>query len=397
MCLNDALYGALRSNLLAQEIIPPVGRIYNILVQDETTRNGMHKGESSEASASVFAVKNKMEVKELVCSHCGKTGHEVEGGYKLIGYPEGWVFRDQAGRGNGRGKGRGTARDGGRSTAVAGRSTVTGGRGEAHAVQREEKGPSLLPNFEDLTPKQWNAVHHSLSLSPIDNSPKLSGEILNEDGSSSSTSVDHFDDDDEVPAEDQSDRPTWNGRPEEGDNAAELQAVDLVDRSDCHQGRKMSPWEINQRSTLWTVLRDTVDRLRGRETESRAMKKRSTVMRTTVDRPQGRKGGSEEPSQTVDPVDRSTDGGRPSSSQQATETLGRGQQERRPNFSCFGLFLGMHKKGGSGSFAVDYEFGARTKGTEEYVGKYKRNYKCNGGKAVGYKNLFGEQWSAFVA
>ncbi|VFQ68684.1 unnamed protein product [Cuscuta campestris] len=65
-------------------------------------------------------------------------------------------------------------------------------------------------------------------------------------------------------------------------------------------------------------------------------------------------------------------------------------------FSCFGLFLGMQEKG-SGSFAVDYEFGARTKPTEEYVSKYKGNYKFNGGKAVGYRNLFGVQWSAFVA
>ncbi|CAH9117102.1 unnamed protein product [Cuscuta europaea] len=66
------------------------------------------------------------------------------------------------------------------------------------------------------------------------------------------------------------------------------------------------------------------------------------------------------------------------------------------SFHCFGLFLGMQDKG-SVSYVVDYEFGARTKPMEDYVSKYKGNYKFNGGKAVGYRNLFGVQWGAFVA
>ncbi|VFQ71940.1 unnamed protein product [Cuscuta campestris] len=156
--------------LFITEIIPPVSRIYNILVQDETARHGMHKGESSEAGASVFVVKNKMEVKELMCSHCGKTGHDIEACYKLIGYLEGWVYRDQAGRGNGRGRGRGAAR----------------------------------------------------------------GEMLNEDGASVSSPVDHFDDEDDMTAEEQLNRSTRNGRPEETSEASELQTVDLVDHPAVH-------------------------------------------------------------------------------------------------------------------------------------------------------------------
>ncbi|PIA34471.1 hypothetical protein AQUCO_03700025v1 [Aquilegia coerulea] len=65
-------------------------------------------------------------------------------------------------------------------------------------------------------------------------------------------------------------------------------------------------------------------------------------------------------------------------------------------FACFGLFLGMQEKG-SASFAVDYEFAARSKPSEDYVSKYKGNYTFTGGKAVGYRNLFGTHWETFVS
>lgn len=70
--------------------------------------------------------------------------------------------------------------------------------------------------------------------------------------------------------------------------------------------------------------------------------------------------------------------------------------DQQTSFHCFGLFLGMQEKGAV-SFAVDYEFAARTKPTEEYVSKYKGNYTFTGGKAVGYRNLFGIPWAAFTA
>lgn len=70
--------------------------------------------------------------------------------------------------------------------------------------------------------------------------------------------------------------------------------------------------------------------------------------------------------------------------------------DQQSSFHCFGLFLGMQEKG-SVSFAVDYEFASRSKPTEEYTSKYKGNYTFTGGKAVGYRNLFGVPWTAFVA
>ncbi|CAL5339936.1 unnamed protein product [Camellia sinensis] len=70
--------------------------------------------------------------------------------------------------------------------------------------------------------------------------------------------------------------------------------------------------------------------------------------------------------------------------------------DQQSSFHCFGLFLGMQEKG-SVTFAVDYEFAARSKLTEEYISKYKGNYTFTGGKAVGYRNLFAIQWTSFMA
>ncbi|KAJ8900616.1 hypothetical protein K2173_025393 [Erythroxylum novogranatense] len=70
--------------------------------------------------------------------------------------------------------------------------------------------------------------------------------------------------------------------------------------------------------------------------------------------------------------------------------------DQQSSFHCFGLFLGMQEKG-SVSFAVEYEFAARSKPTEEFVSKYKGNYTFTGGKAVGYRNLFALPWTSFVA
>lgn len=65
-------------------------------------------------------------------------------------------------------------------------------------------------------------------------------------------------------------------------------------------------------------------------------------------------------------------------------------------FHCFGLFIGIQESG-SASLTVEYEFSARSKPTEEFVGEYKGTYKFTGGKAVGYTNLFAKPWESFMS
>ncbi|KAI4338381.1 hypothetical protein MLD38_023447 [Melastoma candidum] len=69
--------------------------------------------------------------------------------------------------------------------------------------------------------------------------------------------------------------------------------------------------------------------------------------------------------------------------------------DQQSSFHCFGLFLGMQEKG-SVTFAVDYEFAARVKPSEDFASKYKGNYTFTGGKAVGYRNLFAVPWTTFM-
>ncbi|VFQ82089.1 unnamed protein product [Cuscuta campestris] len=246
----------------------------------------MHNGESKEAGASVFAVKNKKEVKELVCSHCGKGGHDVEACYKLIGYPEGWIFRDQAGRGRGNNRGRGNFCGPGRG---AGRSTVTGGRSE--------------------TPR--------------------------EDALRSNSTTSYFEDAEELSTRDHLDRSWRNGGPSGNGDAEELQTIDLVDRADDHgrpsEGQNDGP--SGEESTVDRVMEDGRPSSRQKTDAPAQLQMVDPVDRSTDGSRPSLRQKSDEPAtlQTVDPVDRSTDGGRPSSSQQAVETLGRSQRERRPN------------------------------------------------------------------
>ncbi|KAG6636655.1 hypothetical protein I3843_11G123300 [Carya illinoinensis] len=62
----------------------------------------------------------------------------------------------------------------------------------------------------------------------------------------------------------------------------------------------------------------------------------------------------------------------------------------------FGLFLVILEKR-SVSFTVEYEFAARSQPNKEFVSKHKGNCNFAGGKAVGYQNLFGITWTAFMA
>ncbi|VFQ72515.1 unnamed protein product [Cuscuta campestris] len=94
-----------------------------------------------------------------------------------------------------------------------------------------ERGTSLFPNFDNLTPEQWNAVRHVFSLSLSVSSMKLSGASLE---TGSTNEVSSYDEDEELRMEEQMDRSRRDGRPEESGRADQLQTVDLMDRSDVH-------------------------------------------------------------------------------------------------------------------------------------------------------------------
>ncbi|VFQ89210.1 unnamed protein product [Cuscuta campestris] len=138
----------------------------------------------------------------------------------------------------------------------------------------------------------------------------VEGEMLNEDGASVSSPVDHFGDEDDMTAEEQLNRSTRNGRPEETSEASELQTVDLVDRPAVH-GRPSERQKDGPLGVQPTV--DVVDRSDNHGRLSEGQKHNLERDDETVDRVEenGRpslrqKEDAREPLQTVDPVDRST-------------------------------------------------------------------------------------------
>ncbi|VFQ70073.1 unnamed protein product [Cuscuta campestris] len=178
---------------------------------------------------------------------------------------------------------------------------------ERSTVALERSSTSTVPSADCLidaaVDSSATAVRHSataladeqprkmfFSLSSCVSSMKLSGASLD---TGTTNEVSCYDEDEELRTEEQMDRSRRDGRPEESGREDRLQTIDLMDRSDVHvdrpRGRMTDSREMTERSTWWTVLISMADRPRGRMTVLWEMIKRSTVMRKTVERLRGRK------------------------------------------------------------------------------------------------------------
>lgn len=106
MGLDDTLYGTVWSNLLAQDPLPTLNQVYATLVQEERLREITRVTEEhGEAMAFAVHLNFKHKEKGRLSSHYNQTGHDSEGCFQLIGYPEWWGDRPCGPmKGSGRGK-----------------------------------------------------------------------------------------------------------------------------------------------------------------------------------------------------------------------------------------------------------------------------------------------------
>ncbi|CAH9090400.1 unnamed protein product [Cuscuta epithymum] len=114
--LDTEIFGTLRSNILSQEDLPALTKLYNMFTQEERHRNMMRgREERTDAVAfatgpSSFPVRSEQKV---VCTFCKKPGHEIDQCFKRTGkYPDWWYDnpgKGRGGRGRGAGRGRGKA------------------------------------------------------------------------------------------------------------------------------------------------------------------------------------------------------------------------------------------------------------------------------------------------
>jgi len=75
MGLNDENYSNIRSQILSQEPLPRLDKIFNLVSQEETHKNLMVGREDKRKNVAAFAVKvtgkNSQPTEKLICKHCG--------------------------------------------------------------------------------------------------------------------------------------------------------------------------------------------------------------------------------------------------------------------------------------------------------------------------------------
>ena len=104
MGLNDT-YSAVRGQILLMDPIPPLSKVFSLLLQDERQRKvGAGKKFQVDTAAVLAALGNKNNARNFnknmagrpQCTHCGAIGHVVDKCYKLHGYPPGYKFKNKA-------------------------------------------------------------------------------------------------------------------------------------------------------------------------------------------------------------------------------------------------------------------------------------------------------------
>ncbi|XP_021886856.1 uncharacterized protein LOC110806350 isoform X2 [Carica papaya] len=173
MGLDETIYGTVRSNILAQDPLPSLNRVYATLVQEERMKI-IARGKEERSDVMAFVVqgtatycgRSEGKDKNMICSNCKRTSHESDNCFQLIGFPDLWGDRPRGdGKMGNRGRGQqqqqkiGTG--GGRGRGGASRAnvvqTVGGSSLATLAPDEERKGTIGLNN------KQWQTLLQMLN------------------------------------------------------------------------------------------------------------------------------------------------------------------------------------------------------------------------------------------
>ena len=174
MGLDDVGYGTVRSNILAMDPLPSLNRVYSTMVQEERMKMITRTKEEREAVSVMglsvqigYKKKGRTESKQLLCSHCGRLGHDVKGCFQLVGYPEWW---------NDRPRNEGTNNKSTQKQGARGRSGVMRAN-TAHVETEpcsEKKGePSSV--VTGLSNEQWQTLIEMLNANKANGVEKMNG------------------------------------------------------------------------------------------------------------------------------------------------------------------------------------------------------------------------------
>ncbi|KAI9162420.1 hypothetical protein LWI28_027130 [Acer negundo] len=99
MGLNE-LYAQIRAQVLKIDLLPPINKVFSLVVQEERQKR-IGASSFSSTDSVVFGMsanpsgsfKGKRD--RPLCTHCGIVGHVMDKCYKLHGYPPGYKFKNQ--------------------------------------------------------------------------------------------------------------------------------------------------------------------------------------------------------------------------------------------------------------------------------------------------------------
>lgn len=179
MGLDETVYGTTRSNLLAQDPLPSMNKIYSTLVREEGMRTTT-QGKENHGDAMAFAVqagsssrgRNEGRDKNMICNNCGRSGHEADNCFQLISYPEWWGDRSRGtGRGTKRGKGlQPTSMSSGRGRGTPAKAnTIQAMKSTATITDGDKVGSS------GLSSEQWQTLVNLLNINKTGADEKLIG------------------------------------------------------------------------------------------------------------------------------------------------------------------------------------------------------------------------------
>ncbi|XP_050207390.1 uncharacterized protein LOC126656813 [Mercurialis annua] len=81
-----------RSQVLNTKSFPNIDQAYNMILRDESQRTlSLHKLSIFDTVAATAKTKRKLD---LICSNCGKQGHERESCFRFVGYPPNFKFKN---------------------------------------------------------------------------------------------------------------------------------------------------------------------------------------------------------------------------------------------------------------------------------------------------------------
>jgi len=92
MGLNDDNFSHIRSQLLAQESLPQLDKIFNVVMQEENHKQVIVERDNTMETEAAFVItlpRTRHYSQRPTCKHCGKMGHKGSKCFKIIGYPDG--------------------------------------------------------------------------------------------------------------------------------------------------------------------------------------------------------------------------------------------------------------------------------------------------------------------